>query len=926
MNFNRRDFLKTVGNGIGFLLTSLPHIGWRSGVKATEKLTNDFYQNFLHPPVEARPFFRWWWNGNRIQADEITRQMTLIQQAGAGGVEINPIALDSIVKNPTGKAIPWLSHEWNQLVKHTVTQGKALHLIVDLIVGTGWPFGGRFLQPTETIQGIELEVKSITGPTIHQENLSVANTPDHRLLQLKLFPKPLTDMNNGNDLLKNVDEKGRVEFEVPAGIHELYILTWRNKFREVLFGAPGADGPVLDHFNRQVVLKYLNRLSEALMPVVGEKLGDHLRAMFCDSIELEGANWTTDFPIEFEKRRGYSIEPYLPLILNFEIEVAEELKDILKRVRYDYAKTLAELFMERFIQSFQEWCHQNGLKSRYQAYGHPWLYTDLLDGYLVPDIPESDQWLFNRGWIDYAEIDAIRYAIWNKYAASAAHLTDRKIVSCEAMTNTRGLFQASLEYLKQATDINIITGVNHLVLHGFNYSPPEAGFPGWIRFGTYFSEHNPWWPYLRLWMDYAARLFSTFQESRPTASVAILGPTLDVWSENGLDRNPWIKTPWYLHGLWQAFNHHGFLADYINATILEQAQFKNGEIHFGPMQYRILFVANVSTLTPATAQAILDYAKNQGTVIFIGTTPNRFPGLIEKEKNDQLVQQAIQTALTKFPDSVKTVEAPSKNELISWAGRLMKLTPIKPVVSISAPDEKLFFNHHLKGEQEIFFFANLDRQRERRFLARFPTGDKTPWQWHPESGKREVFPYQNVKNELHLQLDPLESLLLIFESAHHSAPSNLPAPDLKKFITIKGPWQVAFQPVQGQPFSQTFPELKDFSQIPELRSFAGTATYSTEFEVPTTTRMLLDLGKVAEIAEVTLNNRPLGVKWWGRRRYQINEELKPGKNRLEIKVTTLLFNYCQSLTDNVVCQHWVQRNQRQEALPAGLIGPVRLYY
>ena len=32
------------------------------------------YSGFVNPPAEARPFVRWWWNGNRITEKEIIRQ------------------------------------------------------------------------------------------------------------------------------------------------------------------------------------------------------------------------------------------------------------------------------------------------------------------------------------------------------------------------------------------------------------------------------------------------------------------------------------------------------------------------------------------------------------------------------------------------------------------------------------------------------------------------------------------------------------------------------------------------------------------------------------------------------------------------------------------------------------------------------------
>jgi len=44
-------------------------------------------------------------------------------------------------------------------------------------------------------------------------------------------------------------------------------------------------------------------------------LSGHIRALFTDSMELEGANWSADIMDEFRKRRGYDIFPYLPFIL-----------------------------------------------------------------------------------------------------------------------------------------------------------------------------------------------------------------------------------------------------------------------------------------------------------------------------------------------------------------------------------------------------------------------------------------------------------------------------------------------------------------------------------------------------------------------------------------------------------------------------------
>lgn len=922
---DRRTVLKWLAAGGGWAVLGVPVVsGCRLDVASSTRLAEQ-YARFREPLAEARPFARWWWNGNRVTQDEVVRELELMHAAGFGGVEINPIAMHETIADPGGVPLDWLSEAWNAVLKAAVDEAGRRGMVTDLIVGTGWPFGGQFLAPEDTIQGLELSAESVTGPRTLRRSFPPLDGEHHQLRQLVLYPEPVADVTAGLDLLDQVQPDGSVRIRVPRGSHRLCAVTWRSRFRDVMFGAPGADGPVLDHFNRAAVEQYLNRTADTLGPVLGGTLGDGLRAMFCDSIELEGANWTSDLPDVFAERRGYDLAPYLPLVLDSDDAVlAEPLRDTIQRVRYDLSRTLAELFMERFLVPFHEWCRANGVLSRYQAYGYPWLYTDLLDGYLVPDIPEGDQWLFNPGWIQRVPLDQIRYAIWNKYAASGGHLTGRRIISTEAMTNTRGVFEASLAYLKQAADINVVTGINHHVVHGFNYSPPEVGYPGWIRFGTYFSEHNPWWPYVRHWTDYVARLSQAFQDAAPRAQIALLGPTPDVWAEHGLERNPFNTTPWYLHELWQALNHHGYLADYVNATILQGATFEDGQLVYGPMRYRALLVANVTALEPSTARAVQDFAAAGGTVLFVGALPERAPGLQNAAARDGATRAAVQATLALA--TAAQVAEPPRDGLVGWAGRTMQRLGVTPAVTISNPDPKLYLTHQGQGQRDLFFFANLDRARPIAFEARFPTGRKVPWRWDPETGARSVWPYGDSRNALALDLEPLESLLLAFEPGDEPPPEPPPVASGSP-QPVAGPWDVTFQPVAGEPFERTLPALVDLGQAgdPALRAFGGTAVYRTTFEVTGALPTTLDLGAVHELADVTLNGRPLGVRWWGRKTFDLEDAVQAGTNELVVTVPTLLYNDARTRTDNPLVAYFLDRRSRpDEPLPAGLVGPVRL--
>src|SRR5690606_14377386 len=195
----------------------------------------------------------------------------------------------------------------------------------------------------------------------------------------RLAPKALNVIEDVRDLDSEI-ASGQVTIDVPEGSFVLYSLVKITGFMAVIHGAPGADGPVLNHYKKEAVEGYLNKMSDTFTAKMGS-LGKNFRSIFIDSIELEGANWVDDFYEEFEKRRKYSLKPYLPFILfktgkmgkaldeKYGSDFADGLKADLERIRYDFEITKQELFKERLIDTFLDWCKKNGVRSRFQPYG-----------------------------------------------------------------------------------------------------------------------------------------------------------------------------------------------------------------------------------------------------------------------------------------------------------------------------------------------------------------------------------------------------------------------------------------------------------------------------------------------------------------------------------------------------------------------------
>ena len=135
------------------------------------------------------------------------------------------------------------------------------------------------------------------------------------------------------------------------------------------------------------------------------------------------------------------------------------------------------------------------------------------------------------------------------------------------------------------------------------------------------------------------------------------------------------------------------------------------------------------------------------------------------------------------------------------------------------------------------------------------------------------------------------------------------------------------------PTNMTVQALKPWKELgptPEAKSFSGTATYETEFEVATVapgSRIALDLGRVESIAKVTLNGKRFPAVWAPPYSLDVTDAVKQGMNSLKVEVTDTWYNrmaYDDGLPE-AERRTWAFRRPRRNAPPldSGLIGPVR---
>ncbi len=547
------------------------------------------------------------------------------------------------------------------------------------------------------------------------------------------------------------------------------------------------------------------------------------------------------------------------------------------------------------------------------------------------DIPEGETWIKYGVGEEMGEADyriGRGYTMTNKFVSSAAHLQGKRLISCEECTNTDMVFNETLQMIKLCADQSIISGITHSIYHGFNYSPPSAPFPGWIRYGNFMNERNTYWPWFSLLNTYKGRMSALLQQADMYADIAILQPVYDMWTQFGAQNEPFpsLTYPTYLSLIWEAMNQHGNACDYISDHLLDQACIKDGYIIYGPRRYSSLFLVQVDSLSPQTARQVLNFVKAGGKLFCVETEPHQSLGFQQAAAGTAEVQQ-IMNEIRTYGDRYVFIKKPDAN-FGDWFLQLQAGYQLTPYINIVGGNPFVTQVRYQAKDQEILLIFNSSYENSYT-VSVLPHEDlirgRTGWCWDPATGQR-----YRLENDRHiaLSLAPADLRVLVFEKdAAKDAPvfKEFP-PAVAGAIRFAGPWQLTLKHISVDVQQLTLPEPVDLKDLPGAVSFAGTIVYKNRFTATASGVTYADLGKVYGIAQVFINGKDAGIRWFGRYGFDISPYLVQGENQIEVHVVTTMGNYMKSLTDNPVAQYWTNgKRVPQPNISMGLIGPVTIY-
>jgi hypothetical protein len=247
------------------------------------------------------------------------------------------------------------------------------------------------------------------------------------------------------------------------------------------------------------------------------------------------------------------------------------------------------------------------------------------------------------------------------------------------------------------------------------------------------------------------------------------------------------------------------------------------------------------------------------------------------------------------------------------------------------------------GEKDIYFVSNI-QDKTSSIPVTFRVKNKVVRKWNPFTGEiAPVFSYCEVKDgiKVPLNLAPYESLFLEFspgEPEAYVSRSNfrevtaaggneikalagengnyyatVKSGNVEKKITaevkglpapymISGKWNMELRSDGFPLFTKQSESLSSWIDDPATRNFSGTGRYEINFKLPAeyiqkNLKLVLDLGKVGNIAEVSLNNKSIGTTWMRGQQLEVTTAVKEGENKLVILVTNTLINRISAMKE-----------------------------
>lgn len=808
------------------------------------------------------------------------------------------------------------------MLGYTIKIADSLGMQVDMVLGTGWPYGGPQVTLPHAATKLVVEKYEVKKNELFNKEIKADPTKEKLPAQLLAVSAFGTD---GSYLDLTSKLKGNVlNWKSKKTAYTLYAVFAGKTGQQVKRAAPGGKGYTLDHYSEEALNAYVVPFDKALVGFEGK-----LRAIFNDSYEVYGTDFTPLFLQEFKKRRGYDLKKHLPELLN------KEDSEIGNRVKSDYRETISDLLLNKFDLPWTKWANSKNYKTKLQAHGSP---GNLIDLYASADIPECETFGsmpydipgFRREKEDIRSGDADPVML--KFSSSAAHISGKPLTSSETFTWLRDHFKTALSQCKPEVEDLMLNGVNHVFLHGSTYSPKKAEWPGWKFYASVnFNATNSIWEDASGLFNYIANCQSMLQEGKPDNETLLYYPIYDTWGES-LGGNLFFQ--FKIHSLeeWlhrtafynttKKLMENGYGVDFVSDRFIAKATVKDGLLVLPGNTYKSLVVPDCEKMPLATLEKLIALKKKGAHIIFEGL-PISVPGFKDYEKQNKKLERLL--------SSNKTIVSPVTDLFKALAeANEQPETLVKTGLK--------FIRRDLNGEK-IYYLVNHTAKTIEGFIP-LAVANKEVLVLDPLNRNvgNAIVKKEGKITLVKLRIESGQSFILKTENTASEKPWKY-YESIAEPIALKGDWKLTFEkggPTLPAPAKVT--TLESWTKIsPETEAFSGTALYTLQFDAPKVVadNWQLNLGDVRESAKIWLNGEYIDEAWSVP--FEINlGKLKKEQNELKIQVTNLSANRVIDMEKkgkewkifyeiNMVDKDYNKFDATKWApMPSGLLGPVSI--
>ncbi len=721
------------------------------------------------------------------------------------------------------------------------------------------------------------------------------------------------------DLTHQLGADGKLTWDAPPGRWTVLRLGHTPTGVRTKHGRPETMGLECDKLSATAARVQFENYVGVLLREIRRAPGAKLAGINIDSAEHGSQNWTSDFEMQFEKRRGYSLRRFLPVMMGRIVGSREQSEKLL----FDVRRTIADLMSDAYFGTFQQLCHAAGMTSMAQAPGiATCLPSDNIQAKGRTDIPMGEFWMTQKdGTIDCKE------------AASAAHVYGLRVAAAEAFTGSGADVQPAM--MKPFADAALALGINRFVVLASIHQPWDDRKPGVTedRFYLPYQRHNTWWEESAGFWNTLGRSSHLLQQGRAV---------VDVLYHLGNDTPLKIATS-RLRPAPPAGYDYDVMGDEV---FLARTRVEDGRIVLPDgMSYRLLILAGGQRMSLAAARHLKTLV-TAGAVVLALNKPLESPSLGDGTRGDEEVRQIADELWGSGPSAVAGEKKTGAGRVVWGRSPANILAELKIGRDFALAEARrgasVLFAHRATADKDIYFLANHGPHGE-KITAAFRVMGRVPEFWDPETGAiTRATDWQIVgeSTQVKISLEASASLFVIFREKSSSKQGVEPAKpavlirELPVVKTLKGPWQVRFTPGWGAPEKIEMPTLQSWTEAadPGVRAYSGSAVYTHDFDLAASAkneRVWLDLGDVAVVASVNINGHSLGTVWKAPYAVDITDALQPGRNQLEVRATNLWSNrliYDSGLPE-AERKTWVTWNPYRPtdtAPPSGLIGPVLL--